>query len=352
MRSLLRYSFLLLPFVLLGCSSGGSRPPAGPVTELSIGYCRVELASFEMHAQWATDHAAAGEVQFGRSSYSDTVRVSAYADSQDVALPGLLWSTGYVYRVVLHDSAGHSAECNGTFTTPDKAAPEPVIVAFQMAHITESTARLSWRTDEPATTVLRYGDGTNFDSVVNDALSIEHRVTLRTLEPLRLYTVRAEGVDSSGLRGIGGDTTLTTGARMILSLPDTTLALGDTVRVPIVVDNAIDLAALRLTLDFTPGSLEILALDEGPFYSARGGFLFFRDIRNSTGRLVADLAWSITYEDGEAQGTAAGGAGVVAYATLRGVSPGVCALGFDADSSFALDIFALQHACSLRAAVD
>jgi hypothetical protein len=63
---------------------------------------------------------------------------------------------------------------------------------------------------------------------------------------------------------------------------------------------------------------------------------------------VADIAWRITYEEGEAQGTEAGGAGVLAWATLRGVSPGTCALRFDVDSTFALDIFALQHACSLR----
>ena len=183
---------MLLPLLLLGCSSSGSRPPAGPESELSIGYCRVELSAFEMHAQWATDHAARGEMQFGLVGYSDTVRVSAYADTQDVALPGLEWSASYLYRIVLARQRGaqrrmqrHVYNARQGFARADDRR------RFRWRISPQSTARLSWRTDEPATTVLHYGDGTTADSVVDDALSIEHRVTLRALEPLRaVYAAR------------------------------------------------------------------------------------------------------------------------------------------------------------------
>jgi hypothetical protein len=344
------YIMLLLPLIVLGCASNGSRPPdVASSADLSIAYCRVELAEHEMHAQWASDHAARGEVLFGQSGYSDTIRVTAYQDTQDVALPGIAWNAVYLYRIALTDSEGHTAICDGVFSTPEKASPEPAIIALRLDHLTESSVRVSWRTDEPATTVLRFGTSAILDdSLTTDSLTIDHRILLYNLTPLSSYHLRAEGVDSSGLRGIGEDTTIVTAAPAVLAMPDTTVNVGDTIRFPITIAGAVDIAAMRVALTFSPGALEILTLDEGSFYSANGGFLFLPDVRNEAGRAVVDIAWTITYEGEEPVTTAANGDGAIIAVTLRALTPGTWPLSLDEDSSFSLDIFAVQHACSLQ----
>jgi hypothetical protein len=127
------------------------------------------------------------------------------------------------------------------------------------------------------------------------------------------------------------------------------IALGDTVRVPIHLADAQDLAALRLAVHFTPGTVEVVAVEAGPFYSDLGGFIFFSAIRNSEGRFLADLTWNVEYNGNQRVGTQADGGGIVAYASLRGVDTGATGAAFEADSSFGLDMFANMRSCSLRA---
>jgi hypothetical protein len=92
-----------------------------------------------------------------------------------------------------------------------------------------------------------------------------------------------------------------------------------------------------------------VSVEAGPFYSDLGGFIFFSTIRNSEGRFLADLTWSVEYNGNERVGTQADGGGIVAFAALRGVDAGAVQAQFEADSTFGLDMFANMRACSLRA---
>jgi hypothetical protein len=350
-RTILIFVFLAAAPLWWSCGSGGSDGPSGPVPpgELSLLYCRAVEQQGEMHVQWSADVPTRGEIRYGRTGYTNLVTIPVRRDSQDVVLVGLDFSTHYVYRLSVYDSLDREAECAGDFTTPEKATPEPVITGVSISNITETSAQVTWRTDEPATSILYYGEISAGDSLIRDSLAFEHGFVLHDLHPSTNYHVRPEAVDSTNLRGYGRDTLFATAIQMALWFPDTVIALGDTVRVPIYLADAQDLAALRLAIHFTPGTVEVVAVEAGPFYSERGGFIFFSTIRNSEGRFWADLTWSVEYNGDERTGTQADGGGIVAYAALRGVDAGAMQAGFDVDSTFGLDMFANMRSCSLRA---
>jgi hypothetical protein len=351
----LRYFLLLLTaglWLLQGCGSGGSSGSGttGPNNQsVSILYCRVAVSSTQTRVQWATDRPASGEVRYGQTTFTDLVAAPARLDTHDVELPGLTFNTHYIFRVSVLDSAGHSANFSGEFTTPEKATPEPIISGFQIQSVTETSAQLTWRTDEPSTTILYFGRTALTDSVVKDSFATSHSVLLQGLLPSTPYRLQPVAVDTTHLRGYGRDTLLTTATRMTVWFPDTTVGLGDTVDLPVYIRDARDLAALRFGFSFDPGSLEVLSLEPGPFYTGHRGFIFFQDIRNSDGDVYSDLTWTITYNGNTRTGTDADGSGIVAYARLRGLSGGNTHAVFISDSSFALDMFAVQRACSLRA---
>lgn len=343
---------IALSLSLAGCGSGGSSghvTTPGNTQDIEFLYCRVVAVEGEMHAQWATDCPTTADIRFGRASYTDLMNVTSRADTHDVVLPGLTYNARYIYRVTVRDSLSHSAESEGNFTTPDKATPEPVILGLQILAVSETSAQVTWRTDEPATTILHYGIAAATDSVLDAALVMNHTVQLANLLPATLYHLRAEAVDSTGLRGYGRDTLVTTASRMILSFPDTTVAVGDTISLPLRITNALDLAALRFGISLIPGSVELISVDAGPFYSDHDGFIFFQDIRPSEGTLYTDLTWSIQYNGNLRTGTHADGNGIVAYARLKGLTAGGTGASFVSDSSFALDVLATQRPCSLRA---
>jgi hypothetical protein len=341
---------LICVAMLMGCGSGGSTGPTStPSSEITILYCRVVDVSGVAHVQWAADVPTRGDVRYGQTTFSNLVTVTALADSHDVVLSGLQFHTHYLYRLTVTDSISRTAQVTGDFTTPTKATPEPIISDFRIINLTDCAVSMSWRTDEPATTILHYGMTALTDSIVKDSLAMDHAVTILNLLPSTTYLLRPEAVDSTNLRGFGPDTSALTTARLTLAFPDTSLALGDTMLLPIYVNDALDLAALRVGITYAPGSVEVIAVEEGPFYSDHRGFVFFSSIRNGSGQLFVDLTWHINYVNDQRTGTDADGSGIVAYARLRGVTPGATLAAFTPDSSFGLDIFSNVRACSLRA---
>jgi len=342
------FCFLLC---LGGCGTGGPGPtgPHGNPDALSFSYCRVVDISGEMHVQWSANRATTGDFCYGLITMTDSLSDTARADSHDVVLVALQHSTRYIFQLTIEDSVGHRAMQSGQFTTPAKTTPEPEINGVEITDITESSASVSWRTDVAANTILYYGQASLNDSVMDDSLVFVHQMSLTGLSSLVTYRIKPESADSANLRGFGPDTSFTTAAQMTLWSPDTSVALGDTMRLPIYVSGVQDLAALHFGMVFQPGALELIDVKEGPFYLQNDGFIFFSNIRNSSGQADADMTWNILYQNGARIGTDADGGGIVAYVILRGLTNGDAQFTFSSDSSFALDMFAVMHSCSLRA---
>lgn len=100
---------------------------------------------------------------------------------------------------------------NSSGITVDVSAP--TFSVLTMSAIGETVARVSWTTNEDATTILRYGTipGSYGQSLsAGDDRTTTHEVSLTNLVADTNYYVRAEGVDGAANTGMSSEQTFTT----------------------------------------------------------------------------------------------------------------------------------------------
>jgi hypothetical protein len=167
---------------------------------------------------WATDESATSIVDYGLTnayelgSESDADLVADHS----ISLTGLMSETTYHFRVRSADTEGNeAASSDNTFTTLDVTAP--IISNFAIVDITETGARVTWTTNEVATSTVAYGltDGYELGTITDATLVTGHSMSLSGLLPATLYHVEARAIDAAGNTTLGGDETFTT-------LPDET----------------------------------------------------------------------------------------------------------------------------------
>ncbi|MBI5197013.1 MAG: fibronectin type III domain-containing protein [Nitrospirae bacterium] len=160
---------------------------------------------------WGTDEPATTQIEYGlttaygQSSSLDNAQVTTHS----VALSGLAPSTTYHYRVKSVDAAGNTAISGDyTFTTADP--PDlipPVISGIQVVQISDSSATVTWSTDEPASSQVEYGVSAAYGAKTTDdfALVSNHTVSLSGLSPNTVYHVRIISTDGSGNMAVSSD---------------------------------------------------------------------------------------------------------------------------------------------------
>jgi Concanavalin A-like lectin/glucanases superfamily/Bacterial Ig domain/Purple acid Phosphatase, N-terminal domain len=94
----------------------------------------------------------------------------------------------------------------------------PVISAVQAAALSANSARVTWTTDEAATSVVQFGLTTSYGSAASDGtLTANHSVTLTGLTANTSYHYRVQSVDASG-----NASSFTSDRSFSTSAPDTT----------------------------------------------------------------------------------------------------------------------------------
>ena len=96
-------------------------------------------------------------------------------------------------------------------TTPTSDTIAPVITNVSFSP-TETSAVITWVTNEPGSSQIEYGRTTNYGShsALEQALVLSHSVTLSSLEPNTTYHFRVKSKDSSGNEATSEDKSLTT----------------------------------------------------------------------------------------------------------------------------------------------
>jgi acetyltransferase-like isoleucine patch superfamily enzyme/protocatechuate 3,4-dioxygenase beta subunit len=146
-----------------------------------------------------------------------------------VTLTGLRPGTTYLFEVWSVDAAGLSSEhgtgtfetCSGNCDTnapailplpggampfiPDGDAPALLAAAAgpgsQAVYVGHDRAVIRWRTNEPASTVVRFGVGASLDRTAaasSDFFSPEHQISLPGLTPNTTYSFQVESSDPKG----------------------------------------------------------------------------------------------------------------------------------------------------------
>ena len=181
---------------------------------------RVELEAVDQSLAiitWRTNERTTSQVKWGTdTTYGNLTTIcSDLKMSHSVAISGLTPETLYHFRVKSTDKAGNrTISASQTFTTLAKGvvirrrrpAPvdniPPVISRIEVAEITQDRAVISWRTDEPASSLVEHGLTSKLNQLAGEIVekSIIHQVILENLTPETKYYFRVVSVDAAGNR--------------------------------------------------------------------------------------------------------------------------------------------------------
>lgn len=168
---------------------------------------------------WTTNEPANSKVEYGLTDAYELGEVSAadFATSHSLDLSGLLGNTTYHFRVTSADSSGNAAtSVDDTFTTvaPPDGTP-PIISNIRVINITETSATVTWETNEPANSRVRFGltGAYTAGNIFSADLVLMHSVNLSSLTRSTLYHFEVSSIDGSGNAAVSGD-------RIFSTLPD------------------------------------------------------------------------------------------------------------------------------------
>jgi len=151
---------------------------------------------------------------YGSSSdtYTHSIDVSNVTTYQ---LTGLTIGNTYYFAITAYDTSGnestYSNELVRTIQAPADTTP-PVISSIQASGITESSATVSWSTNEAADTQIEYGTSISYGNVTTRFawLTTSHSWTVSGLSASTLYHYRVLSTDEAGNSAVSNDYTFTT----------------------------------------------------------------------------------------------------------------------------------------------
>ena len=152
---------------------------------------------------WESDEPATSQVMIcdpaGFCTWTE--RDETPVTTHSVNLTDLDPNTTYHLTVVSMDAMENEATSEGDLTTlAEGDTRPPLISAVDISDRSESSATISWTTDEAATSQVQYGATDAYGSAtpVDEALTTSHSVTLAGLEPDTTYHFRVKSKDAIG----------------------------------------------------------------------------------------------------------------------------------------------------------
>ncbi|NCU28084.1 MAG: DUF1566 domain-containing protein [Candidatus Moranbacteria bacterium] len=142
-----------------------------------------------------------GTIQEGQEgSYSMSKQSVDKVLNHNVYIDGLTPETTYYFRTTSVNLAGEKTVSRSQFTT----TPGPILSAVSSGDETDTSARISWTTNIPATSTVTYSINPDMTSPLTTNLSdltLEHSVVLSNLLPNEIYYYFVTSADESGNLG-------------------------------------------------------------------------------------------------------------------------------------------------------
>jgi peroxiredoxin len=175
------------------------------ITTLSIqsGPSSSSITQTDAIIKWETNEPATSQVEYGTSKTygSETAEDTDLSTSHSIKLTGLDPGTTYYFKVISKDAAGNEITAKGDLTTLATAdETPPTISGVGVSNIAESSATITWKTNEDATSQVEYGKTETYGlkTVENTNLTTNHTVTLSQLDDGTTYYFQVISKDSSG----------------------------------------------------------------------------------------------------------------------------------------------------------
>jgi len=174
--------------VTLAWTAPGDDGNTGTATSYDVRYSNSTISD----SNWASSTQATGEPTPKSAGSSESFTVS-----------GLASSTAYFFALKTSDEAPNVSGLSNvvsTTTTSGADTVPPTISGTSAANITQSSAVISWSTNEPADSQVEYGttQGYGLESALGTNLVTSHSVTLSGLSAGTTYNCRIKSRDAAG----------------------------------------------------------------------------------------------------------------------------------------------------------
>ena len=157
--------------------------------------------------EWATNEPSDSQVRYGTvtGNYSYLKNNITLVTNHSVTLTDLDPSTTYYFRVASLDFSGNGPTTSDELYFTTDSAPDttpPIVSDIQVASVTETTATITWTTDEPADSEVQFGTGSTAwgqypESREDGILSRSHSISLAGLNGSTTYYFRVGSRDAS-----------------------------------------------------------------------------------------------------------------------------------------------------------
>lgn len=177
------------------------------ITDINV----IDIGDNGATVTWTTDEPATSRVDYGLTAgYDEFVQDMSLTTSHSMAVSGLDPDTLYHFRVrSIDENSNQSSSADDTFQTTDTGAP--VISNVNAINITADSVTITWTTDEPATSVVHYGEtaGYGTDATVG-GMTTDHSVPITGLSDDTTYHYQVESTDASDNTSSSSDRTFDT----------------------------------------------------------------------------------------------------------------------------------------------
>jgi hypothetical protein len=158
-------------------------------------------AETEATITWDTNEPATGQVTYGISPTltMTSTEITNLTTGHEVILTGLLSNTTYVYRAISKDAAGNPAtSATLNFATLAVGTAPPIIFNLKATAL-DTSATITWKTNEPATGRVTYGISPTLTMTTSQSLTYltAHTVTLTGLISETTYVYQALATDET-----------------------------------------------------------------------------------------------------------------------------------------------------------
>ena len=198
-----------------GYSTVAVQIPAQDTTQPMISNVKAEISGGRVIILWDTDEDSNSRVVYGKTtSYGASMSRPEFVKLHSVPLSDVTQGEVYHYRVKSTDKSGNTRTSNDfTFSVP----PPPDETAPDISQITEAetdtTATISWATDEDSTGWVSYGNSADYSlSSMPSRLGKSHTVTLTNLTPSTVVHYQISAKDAAGNVANSEDRSVTTKA--------------------------------------------------------------------------------------------------------------------------------------------
>jgi thiol-disulfide isomerase/thioredoxin len=152
---------------------------------------------------WKTDKQATGQVDYGKTKEYELTPVSIdeLTTDHNIQLTGLEPNTTYYFKIISADAAGNEVTHEGELK-PIAEADEtaPTISGLNVSNVTESSAIITWHTNESATSQVKYSKSEEVSSTtpIDNNPTTDHSVTLTNLDSGTTYNYIVMSKDAAG----------------------------------------------------------------------------------------------------------------------------------------------------------